>query len=210
MRFYDLQNLTLFKNRKKHGILELLHKKIAQPLFLLHFQHIVQWHQWHQLHQWASHVAPIVKQRMAARLLLLKSKEEKESQVQVQGSTCQLSIKKLCSELMEEEKECYFLQDPTRGGFSLYSDIYSQPAFTIFQLRPRPPESPGAVGIPHLLLPSNLPPDNTPSPIINPSLVPTYLRSVLFYPRPQVLFISFCHESYLASYLWELCGLKQT
>ena len=59
----------------------------------------------------------------------------------------------------------------------LYSDIYSQPAFTIFQLRPRPPESPGAVGIPHLLLPSNLPPDNTPSPIINPSLVPTYLRS---------------------------------
>ena len=51
MRFYDLQNLTLFKNRKKHGILELLHKKIAQPLFLLHFQHIVQWQvQWASVH----------------------------------------------------------------------------------------------------------------------------------------------------------------
>ena len=42
-RFYDLQNLTLFKRRKKQDILEPLHKKIAQPLFLLHFQHIVQW-----------------------------------------------------------------------------------------------------------------------------------------------------------------------
>ena len=41
MRFFDLQNLTLFKIRKKHGILEPLHKKIAEPLFLLHFQHIV-------------------------------------------------------------------------------------------------------------------------------------------------------------------------
>ena len=29
--------------REKKGILESLHKKIAEPLFLLHFQHIVQW-----------------------------------------------------------------------------------------------------------------------------------------------------------------------
>ena len=40
MRFFDLQNFL--KGEKIHGILEPLHEKIAEPLFLLYFQHL-QW-----------------------------------------------------------------------------------------------------------------------------------------------------------------------
>ena len=39
---------VIFKRRKKHGILEPLHEKIVEPLFLLHFQHIVHWVGLHQ------------------------------------------------------------------------------------------------------------------------------------------------------------------
>ena len=79
------------------------------------------------------------------RLLLLKRKSS------ARALTCQVMHPSTRCLLIEEKECCYFLLVSTRGE-APYSDIYRQPAFTIFQLRPRPPQSPGAVGIPHLLL----------------------------------------------------------